>query len=497
MRKILTTLVPNALFILSVVFVILLAKGWQFDFQDGTIVKTGILDIHSQPKGATIALDGKESGLTPQKVTGLKPQRYQLTLTKDHYQPWQKNIVTYPELATQVYDVILFATSPVIERQNLPEFSRIAESDSPQRIVVLSPSAPDPTSSLVSVYSTRFDLLYQSLLPIDLSSTSIRALWSPDLNSCILNFENSTTASPTLNSSFFFSIKNPSTPPLSLLSLSFFSSDPSSLQSPLWAQDNSSLIYNRNSQILTINLRDQTEHLVISEARGFLPLFSAPASGFFQKPRLYYLKPRTGTSVYDLWYQELPDGNGGQITTSHPFSDVVSLTISQDYNNIFLADQTASTILINISSQSPGERTAPRLINKPLSWSPDGERFLFVSEDGQIAYYDQLKDTFLYPYSPKEGEQLDFACWHPDSLHIFFQTTLTTENQTRHQISAIEYDGKNLTTLFDDRADFPDIESLHAQIPILAPDTKSLILSSIIERRTGSPLLFLYTLRYD
>ncbi|MEI8044937.1 MAG: hypothetical protein WCL11_26230 [Verrucomicrobiota bacterium] len=193
----------------------------------------------------------------------------------------------------------------------------------------------------------------------------------------------------------------------------------------------------------------------------------------------------------------LPDGSSGQISASHPFSEVSSVSVSPDFNNIFLTDQSTSTILMNISSQSPGERTATRPIKRPLSWSPDGERFLIISETDQISYYDQLKDTFLYPYTIADGEQLDFACWHPDSLHIFFQTTNTTGDQVRHQIKAIEFDGKNLVTVFDDREDFPGIESLNPTIPILTPNSRSLVMASIIERKTEPALMFLYSLRYD
>lgn len=73
------------------VIVILLAKGYQPNFEDRTIDSTGILVATSDPVGASVFIDGKLKTAT-NTTLNLKPGKYQVRLSIDGYNSWQKEV---------------------------------------------------------------------------------------------------------------------------------------------------------------------------------------------------------------------------------------------------------------------------------------------------------------------------------------------------------------------------------------------------------------------
>lgn len=74
------------------ILVILFSKGWRIDIKEKAVVNTGILDIISDPKGATLFLDGKNKGKTPIVIDSLPSGKYKAELRKDNYSSWQKEV---------------------------------------------------------------------------------------------------------------------------------------------------------------------------------------------------------------------------------------------------------------------------------------------------------------------------------------------------------------------------------------------------------------------
>ncbi|GAX59732.1 hypothetical protein SCALIN_C04_0220 [Candidatus Scalindua japonica] len=54
--------------------------------------KTGSLNINSKPSSASILLDGKETGTTPEKINGLKPGTYQVEAKINGYEDWCESV---------------------------------------------------------------------------------------------------------------------------------------------------------------------------------------------------------------------------------------------------------------------------------------------------------------------------------------------------------------------------------------------------------------------
>ena len=99
--------------------VILLARGFRYDFSQNRIVKTGTLVVKTDPKGARVFLNGKELKTSPLTQRFINPDEYFLEIEKDNYFPWRKRITIHPQQVTAINPqdtdkIALFLNSPVI-----------------------------------------------------------------------------------------------------------------------------------------------------------------------------------------------------------------------------------------------------------------------------------------------------------------------------------------------------------------------------------------------
>lgn len=103
--------VLTILVILSVSAVIIAyGRGYRFDTEKKEIGSTGLISLTSDPTGAIITIDGKKVGATNTTVT-IKPGWYTVTITKEGYQPWEKNMKVQGEVVASAH-AVLFPTNP-------------------------------------------------------------------------------------------------------------------------------------------------------------------------------------------------------------------------------------------------------------------------------------------------------------------------------------------------------------------------------------------------
>ncbi len=87
-----------------------IAKFWncQIEFQ-----KTGAIFIETKPKDVLIKIDGKtfedKSGLIQSGtlITSLLPKTYKVTIEKEGYLPWQKDLKVEPTLVAEILKTVL------------------------------------------------------------------------------------------------------------------------------------------------------------------------------------------------------------------------------------------------------------------------------------------------------------------------------------------------------------------------------------------------------
>lgn len=100
-------------FILLAFFIIPYSNGWRFDFNTLSFVKLGGLYFNIEPAGSQVKVDKLSfeinSGFLKNDIliANLFPKTYHVSVQKEGYQSWNKNLIVKPSLVTNIYPVIL------------------------------------------------------------------------------------------------------------------------------------------------------------------------------------------------------------------------------------------------------------------------------------------------------------------------------------------------------------------------------------------------------
>jgi WD40 repeat protein len=82
------------LFFIVAPLVILYAAGWRLDFQTRQIQKVGGLVIKTEPRDASVSINGKLlTKKTPLTVNNLKPDEYNIMISMEGYYNWSRTVV--------------------------------------------------------------------------------------------------------------------------------------------------------------------------------------------------------------------------------------------------------------------------------------------------------------------------------------------------------------------------------------------------------------------
>lgn len=98
-----------ALFCVLLPVILSYALGYQIDYRNFRIYKTGIIYIASRPAGASIYLNGvMRQDLTPAQIENLRPGSYKIEVRKDGFYPWEKDMAVRANMVTKADRIILF-----------------------------------------------------------------------------------------------------------------------------------------------------------------------------------------------------------------------------------------------------------------------------------------------------------------------------------------------------------------------------------------------------
>ena len=101
------------IFLILVFFIIPYSNGWRFDFSTFSFVRLGGLYLNVEPTEFSVRVDKltfeikssfMKSGLL---IANLFPKTYHVSIQKNGYQSWNKNLTIKPSIVTQVYPIIL------------------------------------------------------------------------------------------------------------------------------------------------------------------------------------------------------------------------------------------------------------------------------------------------------------------------------------------------------------------------------------------------------
>jgi len=93
------------------------ALGYQIDYHNLKVYKTGILYINSHPSGAYIYINGRmHKDVTPAQVEELKPGTYRIDVRREGFYPWEKELVVRPNMVTRADRIELFPIRQEMKR---------------------------------------------------------------------------------------------------------------------------------------------------------------------------------------------------------------------------------------------------------------------------------------------------------------------------------------------------------------------------------------------
>lgn len=95
-------------------YLILLANGYIINLKSKSISKTGMIYLKTDPRDVQIYLnDNLNSSKSPTRISNLNSGRYDVKITKDNYQDWQKTLVVEEGLVNIEDNIVLFLKNPV------------------------------------------------------------------------------------------------------------------------------------------------------------------------------------------------------------------------------------------------------------------------------------------------------------------------------------------------------------------------------------------------
>lgn len=164
-------------FIFSAFLIVLKANGYQLNYKNFKILKTGMITLNGYNTGETIIFNGKDlkRGL-PIKLSNLEPKTYEIVIEAKGYQNWQKNIKVDDGVVSSYQNIVLFFS----EAKDYPV-------DSSATIDLLTKDALKSTRDIQIVGN---EIFYQNNLVSRFSQPVLRASLYPDGSHIIFQVEN-------------------------------------------------------------------------------------------------------------------------------------------------------------------------------------------------------------------------------------------------------------------------------------------------------------------
>lgn len=174
-------------------FAIQYAKGYR-PSRDG-LTGTGLLAANSFPSGAEVYLNDRLTSATDDTIN-LPPGTYDVTIKKEGYVPWFKELVVNQELVTQT-NASLFKAVPSLSPLTLSGAERLKPSPNGQMIAMSVASASAEAKNGLYVLSLSNSNIPLQRNPVQIAKMSDRVdfstaelLWSPDSSQILIHIEN-------------------------------------------------------------------------------------------------------------------------------------------------------------------------------------------------------------------------------------------------------------------------------------------------------------------
>lgn len=369
-------------FIISAPLSVLYTAGYRYNFQNGQIVRTGVISIHSSPRNANIYLNDQETKKeTPYTFKRLKPGLYKISIWREGFHEWHGNVEVRSGKTTLVQPIqLLKDTLPKLLIKN-KLFAATDNGDSYVAYLIRQGGWSE-----VWVYNVEEE--QPSIISIQLADTitdSAELQWSSD-KSTFFVFD------PT---SKFLSVFDANGSEYKIDSTLY-----QNAQSVFWHPSNDNILYlSSKNRLYQTNILD-----------GSFKIFTADdaASVVLDASILSFQDNGTNTEF---------------IQTVNNDSTLIALLPRAKYSiamrdgpYLILQDEKSHLFLLNIHQERPIllETNAGM-----FDWL-ENEDLLLFSNGFEVNIYDPNvhQTTFI----TRQGETIKNVLWHPEGLNIFIVT---------------------------------------------------------------------------
>ena len=418
LRRIITLLIWTVLavsIVLATVILVELGRGYSYDFKTGELKLSGLVVFGSNPSGADIFASGKTiHRRTPYRST-FEAGQYLFTITKPGYRQWSKQVTIFPSEVSWVQYVLLIPT--VIKQTTIttnPAISLLATSTDHRHFAyVASDGAVWTFDSSLRTPSR----LYQPSAPaVGQPVEQITALaWSNDASHLLI--------STTSGASQLSRLVNLSDGTVTKLTESFGFSFTDLRFSP----NNWQVLYWLSPEGLRqINVSNQTVSAVLADNVSTYQ---------FAGNQIVYTETTATSTTLDSMGQT---GQNKRQLAKLEVSPSYQLGYSTYLNTPMVAVLPSTTRTITLYKDAFSGHPTSQVVTRAadtLAFNTDG-RFLNYRDGQRLATYDLEKaQTYLFEPSPQPYGVVEWF----DTYHLLAATA--------NEISIVEYDGGNLTSI--------------------------------------------------
>lgn len=400
------------LFVILTPLLILYTAGYRYDLSQKKIIRTGVLTIDSQPRGATIILNGKTLKKKTQTVIkNLKPQEHQVEIKKEGYYSWQKKLAVLPNQATFTNRVALFKkNSPSLFLPDDVSYWQISPNKS--FLAYLVPLAPNNFSLVLKRPSNGEEINRFSLREI----SGVTFTFSLNDNYLFVSQKKSD------KNNYQIIFLGEQSEPLNLEDISPL--DFTSIkESPTFKKQ----IYGlSNGSLYVIDLEKKTARLLFKdEVEDFL----------LTENNLYYISRKSSSVLLKK------AGINGESSL-----ELLTLNVNSQYS----IEKNSNGILAlldeknhRLSLVEPTRETSLKLKQldprvSGFQWSPDQKKLLFFNDFELWVLNLETEEQELLIRS---SEEIQSVQWYPDMSWILFQQA--------NKIKAIELDGRGKRNIIE------------------------------------------------
>ena len=194
-RKLFLKIFVLATFLAVFISVVMYARGYRLNLAQGTITSTGILSISSNPKPASIYINGELGGATDSNIS-LPYGIYNIEVRKEGYSSWSKQVALKGEIVMSL-NAKLFLKNPALTPLTNIGVTRAIPVGNSDRLIVVTKTGNiekdgvylfAPSYQPVAIFPPLKMLLLGNLLPKEYDITSLDLVFNPTYEQAVATF---------------------------------------------------------------------------------------------------------------------------------------------------------------------------------------------------------------------------------------------------------------------------------------------------------------------